>query len=191
MTLPKHLAVLLALTSVASADPLILRGLDTGRGPAVSGGSASVSAGGFITAHLGIAVELRLPADTVGASVGGRWTLVEGKRGWGLDAFAAGGLDIPTLRPGLALTTTLALFGRVRRNRYQVALGAVSPSAVRLTGIPEARFPLLLEFWLGIRAGPVWLALQANAGAVLAPSYTPSLWTEVNGVVAVDLGRTR
>lgn len=163
------------LLAAALADPVVLRGPAPEGALGVSIGSPELSAGGWIRPRLGVAVEARTGGTALGASVGTRATLAGRERPWGIDASLAAGWVLPTVDPALALSLTPALHAGWRGERFQAVLGLAAPLAARLAPRPDLRAPVLVEPWLGLRLGDVWLGARAGLGVVAAPGWAPSI----------------
>lgn len=154
----------------------------------VAPGYPDASVAALIAPHVVVALSYKLPFDAVGAAAAWRGSLAGGATRWGLDLVAGGGVEVPTLRPGVALTAMVSLAGRVRTDRVVASLGVVAPIAVRLAPVVESKLPVLLDLWLGVRAGPVLVGLQAAGGASLSVGGSPELTGQASLFVAVPVG---
>lgn len=174
----------------ASADPAALR-MPTPHTTSVSGvlGGPELSVGTWMENGWGVAVEGRLPGSAFGASAGRRWNLAGGPDRWGVDAFVAGGLVVPTIDPGIGLTLTPSIQAGWRGDRVRQVANLTSPTAIRLNGV-EARLPVVLEDWFMVRAGRTWLGVQLGAGAVFSPGGIPAMTVQASAAVSIDLGTT-
>ncbi len=161
------LSLTLATPRTAAADPLALRHGQPERGVIVEGGWPSVSAGVWLKPRLGLALDWRLPAAAAGLSIGTRRTLADGPRHGGVDLFVAGGVLVPFIEPGVALTATPAIQAGHRGGIAHVTIGLAAPIEARLAPEPQLRLPLLLELRLGFNLGPLWLGLRGGLGAAL------------------------
>ena len=177
--------LLLALSSPAppaAADPLALRHGGPERGLVVEGGWPTVSAGWWVGPGLGLAVDWRLPAGAIGASLGTRTTVSNGPRHGGVDLFGAGGALVPLVDPGLALTATPAVQAGKRGPTTHVTIGLAAPVELLLVPRAQLRLPVLLELRFGGKLGPLWLGLRGGIGPVLTAPGDPgfalqwSLW---------------
>jgi hypothetical protein len=163
-------AVLAVLApSVAAADPGALRAAVAGATLVGEVGAPTTSAAWWPNDGLGIAVHVRAPGASVGASVGTRALHADG---WGVDAFLAGGLTVPVRDPGVAVTVSPAARAGWRGPKAEAGLGLAVPLAVGLAGGGVdgvgARVPVLLEPAVGFDVGPVRLGATLSAGPVFA-----------------------
>ncbi len=179
------LLILAALVGApASADPLILRApLPPTASVGLAAGAPSLAAGGWFSQQLGAAVELVDGGAAVGVSAGSRTNLLGSDDRWGLDAYLAGGVAIPLIDPGLALTVTPALQGGWRGDRVRATLAIASPTQLRLTGF-QAKLPVVAEPWLLFRAGSVWFGAQGGFGIAPVPGYSMSYVLQGSAVIA-------
>jgi len=172
----------------AVADPVTLRHGAPERGLVFQAGWPDVSAAWWMGPQLGLAVEWKLPASAVAASVGTRRRLPLGSGPWALDAFLAGGLLVPTVNPGLAISATPAVQLGRRGERFELDLGLAMPMELQLLTERRLRAPLLLEAGVGGDLGPVALGLRGGFGAVLTTPGTLgflvqwSLWVWVPAI---------
>ncbi len=162
------LGVLLCLAPrTAVADPVTLRHGAPERGLVFQAGWPDVGAAWWLGPRLGVAVEWKLPASAVAASVGTRRRVPLGSGPWAFDAFLAGGVLVPTVNPGLALSATPAVQLGRRGERVELDLGLAMPLELQLISERRLRAPLLLEAGFGGDLGPVALGLRGGFGAVL------------------------
>lgn len=166
------LALALALPAAAAADPLALRIPAERRFAALAIGVPEVSAGWWFSERFGLAVEWRLPASAVGASLGTRWTLVGDALGFGVDATLAVGVTVPLIEPGGAVSVTPSILGRWRGRYAVVAASVVVPAVARLLPDPDLRLPVLFELWLGGHFGPWRTGLHGNVGSTWVPGLS-------------------
>lgn len=189
---PATLLLLCALTSPVRADPLALRApfptSREARGVVAVVGWPDASLAWMPRPGLGVALEYRLPSDAAGVAVAWRRVLAEGGR-LSLAVVAGGGVKLPLIRAGLALTGQLALVGALRAGRFTGALSLASPCALRVVPDVETRLPLLLELWLTVRAGPLSIGLQGGAGATFSVGNAAQLALQGSLVVAVPFDR--
>ncbi len=170
---------------VAWADPVALRAPMLAPGATV--GRLDLSVAAPLHQEWWLSVEARTNGATVGASVGRRWALVRGPRGWGFDGVLAAGVAVPTTAPGAALTATPALLGGWWGDDLTVSGGLALPLAVGWVEGPQARLPAIAELQLGGRAGPIWLGARLGAGAALTPGLDvrtvlePAAWIAWGG----------
>jgi hypothetical protein len=179
------LVLLAALASPAAADPLALRHGVDGRAVVVEGGYPSISAGYWVGPALGLALDWRLPAAAVSGSIGTRKTVAQGPRHGGVDLFVAGGLLVPLVDPGVAITASPAIQMGRRGPKGHVTFGVAAPMEALLVPRARLRIPVLLELRVGGNLGPLWLGLRGGVGPVLnfpgATGFTVqwSLWVRV------------
>ena len=168
------LLLLMAACAVpAAAEPLALRhGIDA-KALVVEGGWPNISVGYWVGPRLGLAVDWRLPAAAISASIGTRKTLSQGPKHNGVDVFVAGGVLVPTILPGVAFTATPAIQMGKRGPKSHFTFGIVAPIEAQLSPRTVLRVPVLLELRLGGDVGPLWIGLRGGAGPVLyAPGTT-------------------
>jgi hypothetical protein len=168
-------APLLALlwTPSAAADPLALRHGEPTEGLVMEAGWPHLSAGWWWRPDRGVALSWRLPAASVEASYGTRWRAELGTGPWCAEAFLAGGLLVPTVEPGLALSATPAAQLARRGDRIDLELGLAAPTELQLLEERRLRAPLLAEAGLGVDLGGLELGLRGGFGAVFsAPGAT-------------------
>lgn len=172
----------------AAAEPLALRHGGEDRALIVEGGWPNLSVGYWLGPKLGLAVDWRLPAAAISVSVGTRETLVHGPRHGGVDVFVSGGMLVPLIDPGLAVTATPAVqFGK-RGPTTHVTLGFAAPLEFLMTPRTQLRAPVLLELRAGGNLGPFWIGLRGGVGPIVtypgATGFTVqwSLWVRVPGV---------
>ena len=183
-------SLVVALPSRARADTLALRApMPLGRGPVLTLGYPTSSAAFWVKPSVGVALEVRLPYDLVGAAAGWRRTLVDNGR-LSLATVVGLGVQVPTIRPGVALAGQASLNGGLRTARLAGSLGLVGLGSVRLPPTVETRSALLLELWLLVRAGRVWFGLSGNAGATFSVGFDPQLALQGSAVIAFDLDVT-
>ncbi len=178
--------LLLALIAgTASADPLALRHGGPAPAVVVDAGWPTASVGAWLGPRTGFAVDLRLPASAVGVAMGTRHTRSDGPKHGGVDVFVAGGVLVPTLEPGVALTATPAIQAGHRGERAHVTVGLAAPIEALLVPRAAIRAPALLELRLGGNLGPLWLGVRGALGAVFASGSPPgftvgwSLWLRI------------
>jgi hypothetical protein len=175
----------LLLPSAAAADPGALRAPVGGAALVGEVGAPTTSAAWWPNEGLGVAVHLRAPGASVGASVGTRALHADG---WGVDAFLAGGFTVPLRDPGVAVTVSPAVRAGWRGPKVEGGVGLAVPLAVGLAGGGVdgvgARLPLLLEPAVGFRLGPVRLGATLSAGPVFALGAPIGLETGARLVVA-------
>jgi hypothetical protein len=190
MVMRRSLATLLCviacgLPHLAMADPVTLRHGAPAEGLVVQAGWPDVSAAWWLQPELGVALAWRLPAAAVSASVGTRRRLPLGSGAWSLDGYLAGGLLVPTVDPGLALTATPALQIARRGARGELDLGVAVPLELQVLSERRLRAPVLLELGGGVVLGPAELGLRGGFGPVFtAPGAMGfalqwSLWVRV------------
>ncbi|MCO4745914.1 MAG: hypothetical protein KC912_14060 [Proteobacteria bacterium] len=158
--------------ALAFADPVAHRepGLD---GYAVHIGTPEAGAAVWFLDDFGLAVGLRNDLGAVELSAVERRQLT-GEGAWGLDLHGAFGAGIGLVRPWPYLTTTLALHGGFRGDKFAWTIGPAAPIAYTFVGGWRARFPLLVETFIGPRIGKVRLMARGAAGTVLSPGLAPS-----------------
>lgn len=186
------LVAALALPSAVSADPLALRHAGERRELVVEGGPHEVAAAIWLSPELGLAVDVGLRGQAVGAHFGWRRTLVQGPRGWGAAVFVSGGLRALITEPGLALSLTPAVaagsFGK-----GIATLGLALPASAQVGG-DQARLPILIELNLGARPAPVSFGVRGALGPVLAPGRTVTVamrWSAWLTIELPDKGQQR
>jgi hypothetical protein len=166
----------------AAADPLALRHGEPAEGLVLEAGWPHVSAGWWWRPDRGLALSWRLPAASVEVSLGTRWLAVLGKGPWCAQAFLAGGLLVPTVEPGLALSATPAAQLARRGDRIDLELGLAVPAELQLLEERRLRAPLMAEAGFGVDVGGLELGLRGGFGVVTtAPGATGfalqgSLW---------------
>lgn len=180
-------AASLGLARAASADPIVLRAPVPHRVIAATLGTPELSAGVWLSERLGVAVEWRLPAGAVGASVATRWTMVGDRMGWGVEYTMAAGLVVPLLTVAGAMSVTPSFMGRWRSDRVQVAASIVSPMVLRVAPDSTVRVPVLLEVWFIVHVGPVNVGAQGAVGSVYVPGLSWSNTVQVSGYLGWDL----
>lgn len=148
-------------SSAAWADPMALRAPAGSVVVVVGLPESSVAAA--LTPHLGVAVEVH-PFSAVGAAVGLRGDLFRGERAFGLELSAAGGLDLPLVDPGLAVSLTPAAELGWAGGSVDATLGLVVPAVVRVAPGADLRLPVLGELWLGGKVGALRLGGTFAAG---------------------------
>ena len=158
--------------AVALADPVAMRApLDA---PGVTLGLHDASVGADLGEGLPwVAAELATNGAATGASVGQRWVLGDGVRRF--QTGLAGGLLVPLVEPGIALTGTAWLHGGWVGERGSFLAGAAVPVAV---GSGGSRMPLLFELLGGVAAGPVEIGARLAAGPVLTPGTDTAVYLE-------------
>lgn len=161
------LVLTFACAAPAAADPLALRHAVAGKTLVVEGGWPNVSVGYWVGPRLGLAVDWRLPAAAISASVGTAKTVSQGPKYGGVDLFFAGGLLVPLVTPGVAVTATPAIQLGKRGPKSHFTFGIAAPIEALLTPQPQLRAPLLLELRLGGEVGPLWIGLRGGAGPVI------------------------
>lgn len=176
------LALLASCAAPAAADPLALRHGIEGKALVIDGGWPNLSVGYWVGPRLGLAVEWRLPAAAISGSVGTRKTVSHGPKHNGVDLFIAGGLLVPTILPGIAVTATPAIQLGKRGPKSHFTFGIAAPLEALLAPRAQLRVPVLLELRLGGKLGPLCVGLRGGAGPVFtAPGTTGftlqwSLW---------------
>ncbi len=168
------------LLTLAWADPVALRAPHDAAGATL--GRHDASAG----AELGstwLAAEAATNGASVGASLGQRWVLGRDDRVRRVQAGCSGGLLVPLVEPGIALTGTGWLHAGWVGDRGAFVAGAAVPVAV---GTGGSRLPLLFELQGGVRAGPVWLGARLAAGPVFTPGTDLSTFLEPSLGVQLD-----
>ena len=190
-------AALGGLARPAAADPVALRHGSPDQGLVLQAGWPHVSAAWWQRPGLGFAVGWRLPASAVSAAVGTRRRVALGQGPGALDASLAGGLLVPTVDPGLALTATPALQLGLRGERGELDLGLALPVELQVLTDRRLRVPVLLEAGFSVALRPLELGLRGGLGPVLsAPGATSialqwSLWARVPRHVGVSPGEGR
>ena len=161
---------MILILGLAHADPVGLR--TPGAGAAVTLGRHDLS----LAVPLGedrpwIAAELATNGASFGASVGHRALLSEhGLRR--LQAGVSGGLLVPLVEPGLALTGTAWLHGGWVGERGSFLAGAALPLALGSGGV---RLPVLFELQGGVQVGPLSLGARLSAGPVFGSDVSTFL----------------
>lgn len=176
------------LAREAHADPITLRAPVAGRVMSGTFGTPELSAGVWLSERVGLAVEWRLPASAVGASIATRWTLVGDRLGWGVDLTVAGGLVLPLISLSGAVSVTPSLMGRWRGEHVSLGAAIVSPTVLRVVPDPAVRIPLLLEVWLSGHYRRAHLGVQASVGSVFVSGLSWAYAIQVSGFVGWDLG---
>ncbi len=154
------------LPAPALADPVTLRHGAPTEGFVLQAGWPDLSAAWWLRPDLGVALAWRLPAAAASASVGTRRRRPLGSGAWALDGYLAGGLLIPTVDPGLALTATPALQIGWRRERIELDLGLAVPVELQVLIERRLRAPVLLELGGAAALGPLELGLRGGFGPV-------------------------
>lgn len=164
--------MMILLLTVALADPVAARepGLDD---YAVHVGSPSTSATVWFSEDFGIAIGLRTDLGAIEIAAVERHPLT-GEGGWGLDLHGAVGGGIGLVRPLPYVTTTLALHAGFRGEKFAWTIGPAVPMALTFVGGWRARFPLIVETFIGPRIGPLRIHVRGAAGTVLSPGLAPS-----------------
>jgi hypothetical protein len=162
----------LSLPSLAVADPVALRVPVERRAAVIAVGAPDLSAAWWLSSRFGLAVEWRLPASAVGASIGARWVLLGEPAGWGVDAIVAVGAVVPLLDPGVALSVTPSVVGRWRGEHVAVAASVVAPAVARFVPAPDLRLPILFELWFGGRLGRWMAGLHGGVGSTWVPGLS-------------------
>ncbi len=117
--------------------------------------------------------------------MGTRKAVADGPKHGGVDLFVAGGVLMPLIDPGVALTATPAIQLGKRGPTTHLTIGLAAPLEVLLAPSLQLRAPVLLELRLGGNLGPLWLGLRGGAGPVVtAPGATGftlqwSLWVRI------------
>jgi hypothetical protein len=179
------LILLAGFATRASADPTSLRHGVEAQTLVVEGGWPTLSAGYWLGPGFGLAVDWRLPAAAVSGSVGTRKTLAHGPKHGVVDLFFAGGLLVPLVDPGIAVTATPAIQLGKRGPKSRATIGLAAPIEALLSPRPQLRVPVLLELHLGGNLGPFWLGVRGGVGPILSlPGATGftlqwSLWVRV------------
>ncbi len=156
---------------LALADPVAMRAPAAWPGATVGLHDASVAVPlgeGRPWVALGSAAN----AASMDASVGQRWA-GEGVRR--VQGGLAGGVLVPLVEPGFALTGTAWLQAGWVGERASFVAGAAAPVAV---GTGGSRMPLLFELQGGVRVGPVVLGGRLAAGPVATPGTDVSTYLE-------------
>lgn len=169
------------LAGLAWADPVALRGPT----PAWAGtvGAHELSLGAPV-GPVEVALEAGASGAAFGASVGRRAVLVGRERTWRLTAGIAGGLSVPALSPGLAVTATPWIAAGALGGRGTFRVLAASPAALQVIGGVEARVPALVELETGVRIGAggeprgLWVVGRLGLGPVFAPGTDVSTFLE-------------
>lgn len=181
------LGLYLAPIPRAHADPLSLRHAGPEQGLVIEAGWPTVSAGWWLDPKLGVAVSWRLPAAAIEAGAGTRRQFALGEGPWNLDVYAAGGVLVPTVDPGVALSATpAAQLGR-RGSGIVLDVGLALPLELALLPTRQLRVPVLLEAGTGGDLGPLEIGLRGRFGPVLTfPGETGftlqgSLWGRFPG----------
>lgn len=173
------------LPGLAHADPGALRAPVADATVTGEVGLPTTSAAWWPRDGLGVAVHLRAPGASLGASIGTRALHTDA---WGVDAFLAGGLTVPLRDPGLAVTLSPAIRAGWRGPTAEAGLGLALPLAVGLVGggIEQvgARVPVLLEPAFGVDVGPVRLGATLSAGPVFVPGAPTGVETGVRLSIA-------
>lgn len=179
------LVLLAACAAPAAADPMALRHDVEDKALVIEGGWPNLSVGYWVGPKLGLAVAWRLPAAAISASMGTRKTLSQGPKDGGVDLFIAGGLLVPTIIPGIAVTATPAIQMGKRAPKGHFTFGIAAPIEALLAPRAQLRVPVLLELRLGGKLGPLWLGLRGGLGPVLyapgAPGFVVqwSVWIRI------------
>ena len=164
---------MIALIAIAFADPVILRAPVHAAG--LTAGLHDVSAGATWGDVASVAVEASTSGASAGASVGGRWFYGRPGGDARLQGGLSGGLLVPLVEPGVAVSATAWAHGGWIGDRGHFVAGAAAPLAVGTAGL---RLPLLLELQGGLRAGRVLVGARLSAGPVLTPGTDVSVWLE-------------
>lgn len=163
---------MIGLVGLALADPVALRTPEDG--PAATLGRHDVSLAVPLGEGPWVAAELASNAASIGASVGHRVVLsASGTRR--LQGGVAGGLSVPLVQPGLAITGTAWLHGGWLGERASFLAGAAVPLALGTGGV---RLPVLLELQGGVRIGRVSVGGRLAAGPVYTPGTDVSTFLE-------------
>jgi len=177
-------ALALAAPAAAHADPLTLRlPAPPSRGATVALGAPSLSAGGWLTPHLGVAVAWRLPAVSMEAALAWRAVLLGGARGFGVDGVADGGLVVPALTLGAALEVGGSVRGRWRGDWLDLGLGISGAVAAGWAGGFGVRAPLRLEPSVALTFGRLSVGLVGGAGLTFVAGLHPA-WALEGAVFA-------
>jgi len=121
----------------------------------------------------------------VSGSVGTHAAVFQGPRHGVVDLFVAGGVLVPTIDPGLALTATPAIQLGKRSEVGHATFGLAAPIEALLAPTLRLRLPVLLELRFGGNLGPFWLGVRGGAGMVLsapgAAAFTAqwSVWVRI------------
>ncbi len=178
------LALVLAAPAVAHANPLTLRlPAPPTRGVTLALGAPTLSAGGWLTPHLGLAVSWRLPAVSVEVAGALRGGLLGGDRGFGVDAVADAGLVVPQLTLGAAVEVGGSVRGRWRGAWLDVGLGISGAVAAGWAGGFGVRAPLRLEPSVALTFGRLSVGLAGGAGLTFVAGLHPS-WALEGAVFA-------
>jgi len=163
----------LAGMAAARADPVALRGPVVG--PTATAGLHDLSVGTPLPGNLSAAAELATNAASAGGSVGTRWVVGPDDGPRRLQAGVAGGVLVPMVQPGVAMTATGWMHGGWVGEVGSFVAGAAVPLAA---GTGGARLPLLLELQGGLAAGPVHIGARLAAGPVWTPGTDVATFLE-------------
>jgi hypothetical protein len=161
------------LASLAWADPVAMRAPYGTAGATV--GLHDASAAVPLGDGPWLAAELATNGASAGASAGSRWVLGPEDRVRRLQAGLAGGLLVPLVEPGIALTGTAWLHGGWVGERGAFLAGAAVPVAV---GTGGSRMPLIFELLGGVGVGPVVIGGRLAAGPVVSPGVDTMVYLE-------------
>lgn len=123
--------------------------------------------------------DLGLALDASGAAVGAAL-------GWrhlhanpvGFDLFGHGGVAVPFIEPGLALTLGASARFGYRNAHFDGGIGLAIPAALGLWGGGSGlalRVPLSVEPAIGVRVGPLWFALSGSMGPLYVTGSIPGI----------------
>lgn len=187
--------VFLLLATPLTAEPHALRGPSSEilGNPAQT--ALAVGMPGLFLSHTletGFSVELEarfsydgIPTvSSLTAWAGQSWMLAQNDAGWGIEARLAGGLILPTVRPGLALGGLALIRGGYFGPTFQFWGGFNTAMEVGL--IPQLDLSLApkLDAGLAVRLEPVWLFAVAGFGLKWLPGFFPSFDYSLVGGVA-------
>lgn len=165
--------ILLLLSTIAWAEPAAIR---APVGPATL--TATLGDGGSLAGwhnNLGLALDISGAGAAVGTALG--WRHLH-PNPVGLDLFGHGGLAVPLIEPGLALTLGASARFSYRNQHFDGGIGLAIPAALGLWGGGPGlalRVPISIEPAIGCHAGPLWLALSGSMGPLYVTSSIPGI----------------
>jgi hypothetical protein len=173
---------LFLLSTNALAEPAAIRAPVGGaRLTAEVGGGGSLAA--WRADGLGLAADVSSGGAAVGLSVGWRHLHPDGV---GLDLFFCGGILVPLVEPGVAISGGASARVGYRRGHFDGGLGLTVPVALGVAGGGSGvafRVPLLVEPAVGVRLGPVWLGGTGSMGPLWVTGSLPGI--EVGGRISL------
>jgi hypothetical protein len=163
--------VLILASAPAAAEPLVSR-IPVDGAFLVAGPQLGLGVSGE---RYGVAVGYDLPGRSADAAGSLRLTLYEAESGFGVWTGAAAGIVVPFTKPRVAVEVAPWLGVGWRAEGWLAAVDVAAPAVAALAPGDPLRVPVLVEPWVGIRVGRLWLTTGAGLGEVFVPGELPAV----------------